>query len=247
MKKLSSDFITAAWDYRALLEKKYPRKAVFRLVATRYALSAVERSVLFRGIHTDVTSSTRRSRITERPGDELHIDGFNVVITVASYLVGHFVYLSTDGLLRDTAEVKPASLSTEFISRAAGLVSAYLEASRLSRAVIYIDKPVDGSDELNGYFEQAAGDGDPLKEDRNRDGPQNGRKRVLQLDVMVVPSADHALKIQDNGTIATADSQIIDKGQGPVFDLARLVLEYHFNASFISLPKILEGGRQAYK
>ena len=61
--EISKVFTAAVADYQFLLDQKYPQKSVLKLVGDRYALSAIERSILYRGISARNDAEFRRSKL----------------------------------------------------------------------------------------------------------------------------------------------------------------------------------------
>ena len=101
---LTENFKNAIYDYIYFLEKEYPQKAILKLIGDRYLLSGIQRTMLYRGITTKENSLKRTSKlITENllSNQILHIDGYNVLITIGSYLNGNTVFVSNDNFLRD--------------------------------------------------------------------------------------------------------------------------------------------------
>ncbi|RLA79768.1 MAG: DUF434 domain-containing protein, partial [Deltaproteobacteria bacterium] len=96
----------AAEDLRWLLGRGYPRDPALTLVGNRYGLEAKWREVLKRGVLPPEVASRRRSKLLPPEaleGEEVALDGHNVLITLRSALRGETVLLADDGLVRDTA------------------------------------------------------------------------------------------------------------------------------------------------
>ncbi len=98
MIELSKTFSEAASDYLFLLEKQYPKKSILKLVGDKYQLTGEERSVLFRGIHQPELCELRKNKLvtTLESSKPLFVDGYNVIRTIGSYLLGKTVFYSTD-------------------------------------------------------------------------------------------------------------------------------------------------------
>ena len=105
---ISLGFIEAKRDYLYLLETGYPQRGIIKLIGDRYALSGTERTMLYRGLTTKQNIAHRKHKIAhvkDVKGRELVIDGYNVMITIGNYLNGNTVFISSDGFLRDAAEM----------------------------------------------------------------------------------------------------------------------------------------------
>ncbi len=223
MSRLSDNFIIAVKDYRYLLERKYPQKKVLELVGTRYSLSAIERSMLFRGITTQKQAGARKSKsIGQIPADTsiMFIDGFNALLTIGSYLNGNQVYIAADGFLRDASEVHGKIFRTALVEKALRLIFEYLDSIPLSGSRIYIDEAVTHSEALYKRIMF-------LKQEYN-----------IELLPILSEAVDHTLEKQKTGIIASSDSTIIDRAKTHIFDLPRHVLEFHFKPEFISLEDV---------
>jgi len=120
--QIRPEFKTALKDYLFLLEKKYPQKAVLKLVSDKYGLNTYERSMLFRGVVTKEDIEKRKQLESLPAGQNLFVDGFNVLRTVASYFLGRPVYIAMDGFLRDASELHGKPLKVEFREKALNLV-----------------------------------------------------------------------------------------------------------------------------
>ena len=104
---LTSHFNLAVSDYLYLSERNYPLKSCLKLVSDKYKLSGEERSMLFRGVALEPLIMKRKSKIIKNPDPDADymIDGYNVIRTIGSYLIGNLVFVSMDGFLRDASEI----------------------------------------------------------------------------------------------------------------------------------------------
>ncbi len=206
-------------DYRLLLDRGYPETSVRELVGDRYRLPSAERRALYRGV-SSLADSTRRAarRETVQPADVrlLGIDGLNVLYTIAAYLLGIPVFVSTDGFVRDVAALHGDDLPPPILGRAASLLVDAV--SHDVATTVYLDQKAD----------LAAAAGRVLKQQRP------------DLVIRVVPSADAALANQGDGGIATSDSSIIDRSTLPVRDLPAVILRGQFHGELPDLRDLLE-------
>lgn len=217
---MRQEFKSAARDYRFLLEKNYPQKGIIKLTGDRYALSSTERTMLYRGITSRsncVSRKAKRSHAYAIGKNRLHIDGYNVMLTIGSYLNGNTVFISNDGLLRDAAELHGKVFRKELMDRILDILLNELDHLRPAQSMFYFDRPVSRSGELAQKLNS-----------RLKDACIQGRASVHD-------SADHPLKQARKGIIATSDSGIIDHAALPHFDLAHHVIRRNFSPVLIDL------------
>jgi hypothetical protein len=222
MTHLSDDFLQAAKDYRYLLEMEYSPKSILKLVGDRYQLRSVERSMLNRGIVSTDKSLFRQKKLTSELAAEsaLYIDGYNVIRTVGSYLLGKTLFISTDGLLRDAAEMHRTTLKEKILVQTLTLLFDYLLFQKVRQIIIYLDQPISKSGELASELNDRINQHD------------------LEGKALTVHSPDHHLKKVQNGIVCTADSVIVDECQVPVFDLARSILDINYQPDLIELNEL---------
>ena len=220
----SKNFNEAINDYFTLIEKKYPQKSILELVGTRYNLDRTQRSVLYRGVTTRKKAISRFNKlITENEritNNKIHIDCFNLLFTISSYLNGNLVYIGMDGFLRDTAESQGKGFNSGIFERCFDLILTYFKSYQPGYLLFYIDEPVDKSQELKHltdiYF----------------------IKSNIDYKIILHKSPDRQIKGSKTGLIATSDSAIIDKSTLPVIDLAKNILKHHFDPKFFSMKAI---------
>ena len=224
MFSLSPNFEKAVADYLYLLEKGYPQKTILKIVGDRYQLISVERSMLYRGV---VTKGERDLRRTKKLGNlpsgaSLNIDGYNVIRTTGSYLLGKPVFIAMDGFLRDAAEMHRSTLKKKILDRTLEMLINYLVSVAPQNVVIYLDEPVSKSGDLASRLKELF--------------EQNG----LKGNALTVHSPDHHLKAVSQGVICTADSAVIDQSNTKVFDLARAVLDSVFEPEYVTFEERIQ-------
>ncbi len=219
--QIRPEFVTALKDYLFLLENKYPQKATLKLVSDRYRLNSVERSLLFRGVVISRNRQLRQAKTTEQlPSSGLiSIDGFNVLRTVASYLLGRPIFMAMDGFLRDASEMHGKPLKLENRLHAFDLVMDTLKNKALE-VHFWFDAPVSYSGETASAINEKL------------------KSLGIKGKAEVVRSADHVLKQVQEGVVATADSAIIESAHVPAVDLAKITLLTHFKPEFTDLRKL---------
>lgn len=219
---LSEEFCKAAYDYSFLINRGYSGFSAKKFVGDHYALSGVERSMLFRGIFTSEESAERKSRMLKPEAiadSTLHIDALNVVYSVSAYLEGKQLFIATDGLLRDAAEYHGKRIKKERIQKCMLLLFEYLDALQLERADFFVDKPLYNSRIIWNDIRLRLSAG------------------KLDGEVELFAKPDEILVKMKQGVLCSSDSEVIGKSDLPVFDLPRNLLHFHFKPDFCQLKK----------
>ncbi len=212
------NFTDAVRDYYYLTQRGYPPRGFLMLIANRYGLSEAERSILYRGIAPESKNEERRKKAIgpdEASGRDLHIDGFNVLMTIASYLAGKPVFVSSDGFLRDASAMRGKMKYDKKTDEALLLLMEYLSLFNGAQ-YLYLDVKV-------GFYGKIS----------ERVGELSQRENKDKLPKIIVSrSVDNDLSDLDSGIVATSDSQIIDSTNASVLDLAKHVLMERFHPGF---------------
>lgn len=225
---ITPQFLEAVNDFQYLMEKGYSMKNIVKIVGDRYKLNTIQRSFLYRGITTNENAKRRKQKlVTERQvkSQILHIDAYNLLITIHSYLKGKPVFIAYDGYLRDAGELKSKISSNKSFERAAEIVFSYLVTTDFIEFIWYIDSPVKGSNALKSLLKVII---DQTK---------------IPGKLKLVKNADEILIKLKNGIIASSDTEIIDGTELQLFDLAKNALNHHFSAHFINLQNIINTKR----
>jgi hypothetical protein len=192
---------SAVRDLLYLLEQDYPRKASVELVGNRYGMTSQERMVLYRAVFPrDVCERRMQKRWCEDAASFEHcvIDGYNVFISIESYLQGRLVFKALDGFTRDVSGVYGNYAFGEKTPRAAELITRVLQQhlGAVSLFTFYLDYPVSKSGEFAGF----------LREKMEKSG--------LSARVEVVKNPDGIISMEHaTDLIATSDSALIDGGK----------------------------------
>ena len=221
---LPPELRAAAADYRLLLERGYPQRALLKLVGDRYRLSAEHRTILARGMCTAREAAARRRKLTRSVhGVPVRVDCLNVLLTIRSYLHGRRLFIGVDGFLRDAAEVHGGSVGAGELDRPIELLLDFAAQGGAAELVFYVDAPVSHSGRTAASVREALG------------------RRGLAGSALVTPSPDRLLKEARDCVIATSDSAVIDAARVRVADIARLALESSFRPSFLRLDRLRKG------
>lgn len=227
---LTPSFLSAARDYRLLLDRGYPTAACLKLVGDRWALDKAARTVLFRGILPESLSAAIAARLVRAlpPGARLAVDGYNVLFTLTNYRRGHPLFLGTDGLVRDAGGAHGRIQDPGLFLECARAAMERLADLGVAYAELYLDAPVSGSGThaaalrdllaragVTGRVELAASADGPV---RDFEGGAAGRAQ---------------------GFAATSDSAVAIAARSPVFDLARDILETRYGAVFPDLGMVV--------
>ncbi len=214
------NFDLALADYRYLREKSYSEKASLKLVGDRHRLSRMERNTLFRGVIPEATASSRKRKLLkpeELAGLCLGIDWYNVLITVESFLRGLPLFLSDDGMTRDSSATHGSYRRSAVTEKAMVSIFEGLRSLGAGRLDAYLDSPI----AFSGLMAEEV------------------RSRLSRLSVPCAVelqhTADYPLKGYD-GVVASSDSVILDSAR-KVLDLPRFVVQ----ASFGFTPPTLAG------
>jgi hypothetical protein len=218
--KLSPKFKDAAEDYLFLLKRGYSAGKILPLVSSRYQLSGTERSMLYRGIFLHDTKTARLKMLVSVPVNPLHIDGFNVLITIASYLQGLPVFIACDGFLRDAAYLRGKIQSITTFEPAIDLLIQNLQHIE-GEHTIYLDQEVALHKKIDALL------------------AKRGIKKDTQPNLVILENVDKKLISVENGSVCTSDTEIIEKTSCVVFDLARHVISDRFNPDLFDLGRYL--------
>ena len=147
----------------------------------------------------------------------LGIDWYNVLITVESFLRGFPLFISDDGVTRDSSATHGSFRSTVITERALDAIMRALDALCPGRVDAFLDSPIP----FSGLMAEEI------------------RARLSKLSipflVTLEHTADYPLKSY-SGIVASSDSVILDS-VGMVFDLPRFVVQTAFDVT----PPDLDG------
>lgn len=203
MRDFNIFFQNSIADLTYLLNRGYPKKQAIELVGNRYRLDSDERNILYRGVF-DTQSAARRKakRCALSQVERILIDGYNVLITLESYLKGKTVFRGLDGYVRDIAGQYGDYTFDDFTRRSAGLLVQFITAGviksskRFTGGVLFLDYPVSKSGELAAYLRR-------LFENEH-----------LSIEVAVVQSPDFMIikgGAQKGTAVASSDTVILEK------------------------------------
>jgi hypothetical protein len=214
----SEHLLSAAEEYSWLLSRAYPQKSSLKMVGDKFKLTRDMRQILYRGVSARPQAERRRKMIGQvQQGDQVLIDGYNVLFTINNYLLGRPLFISNDGLLRDAGEMRGRIQDKPVFNRAVEMMLETLSGWTGSSCRIYLDEPVSFSGRLSIVL--------------SKEMAQMG----IEGDACTVASPDHVLKHERSDVVCTSDTAILDQYEGRVTDLPRTVLVRNFKPDFLVL------------
>lgn len=219
-KPLRSEVIEASRDYKYLLNRGLPQKASLDFISANYGLTVAERALLLRCIHRDADSETiRRKTVYSVRGLELVVDGYNVILTIASAIEQVPLFLCDDGFVRDLRSSYIKDFTTPTIMEAVSYLAKAADSLEVGDLVVVLDKNISWSAEHADLLKNSYG----IK-----------ATTAAKADIAVIGSS----KI-----ISSSDFVILLRSE-KVFDLAQFVVRnIILDAEIIEIPRLLSPGR----
>lgn len=198
-----------------LLGRGYRIGPAVDFIGSHYQLSSRQRTALQRACSSSKLRKRRLSRLLQPEAacdGCMHIDGFNLVITLEVALSGSLLILGSDGVLRDLAGLRGTYFLIEQTEKALSLIGKTFRELSVPEAVFYLDAPVSNSGRLKSrILEHASGWGMPVK-------------------VELVPNSDVVLSGMER--VVTGDSVILDRCTS-WFNLSRKIVADHIKDAWI--------------
>lgn len=214
--KISKRVINAVHDFRYLLDRGYPRDSALNFISNHYRLLLAQRHLLARCVFSrDEIAWHQGKKIGTKQagGKELGVDGYNVLITAESILMGKPVVRCNDGFVRDLRAIFGRYKPSQTTDRAIEKILKIIVKARPSRVVVFFDKQVSKSGELAARVRYGLG------------------KHGLKGDSRAVNAVDFKLRAFD--VVATSDRGIIQKSKA-VWDIPTELLKGE-NANVLDL------------
>ena len=219
----NENFRQGALDYFYLQDRNYPQKGTLKLVGDRYKLSGDQRTALYRGISSSISSDSRKIRLTTNIKDKtLIIDGYNVLFTILNYRLGRLVFLSTDGILRDAGSLHGKIRNDELFYDCITLLFDLFSAKNPAYLNIFLDSPVSHSAKHKNTIDKAF------------------EQYSIKGSCKLVKSPDYEIKHNSDGIICTSDTAIIDRTKNSIADIPRAVLVKNFECKLFKIEDILK-------
>jgi hypothetical protein len=182
------------------------------LVGNRHALGRDQRHILHRGIFSPLESGIRRAKLVsfqELRGNSIALDGYNVIVTLESALMGRPLLIADDRVVRDIAGISSGHRVDEITGQAMNQVAETLREARVERVTALFLSSMSKSGELAFEFGR-------LLKDMGLDACSRTERAVEKM----LPRL--------GGIVVTASSTIIDRSQ-KVFDLAGFIIVERMN------------------
>lgn len=206
----------AAEELVWLLDRGYALRSAAELVGNRHSLTARQRLALTRCVCSG--EARQRRRQAEVPpaalrGQELWLDGFNVLTALEAALAGGVVLVGCDGCCRDLASVYARHHEVAETTPALELLGAALRDWGVRRCRWWLDRPVSNSGRLQRRLLELAA------------------ARGWDWSVELVFNPDKVLA-ESEQIVATTDSVILDRCRR-WFNLVRWVIAGHIHRAWV--------------
>lgn len=198
----------AVADFSWLLGRGYAPKSALALVGDRLQLPERARMAVMRASASHSDASARLSRQLTPPtiaGQNVALDGFNVLTTIEVALSGGLLIVGRDGCVRDIASMHGTFRHVEETVPAARLIGRFLHEHQVQQSVWFFDAPVSNSGRLKNLLLEVA------------------RENGWPWQIEIVMNPDPVLAASPH-VVASADSIILDQCRRWV-NLARAVVE----------------------
>ena len=141
----------AVRDLSWLLSHDYTIKGALKLVGDRYSLTERQRLAVSRAACSD-QSKERRSATSvpaeDLGGEDLIVDGFNIIITVEAALSGGILIDCRDGCIRDLSSVHGSYRSVNETDQAIHSIGTALDDLKPASIAWVLDRPISNSGRL---------------------------------------------------------------------------------------------------
>jgi len=139
-------------DIRYLIDRKYPKKSVITYVSNHYGLTKDERYILTRITCEKNISNDRKRKLVPIQGIEdrtLLIDGYNVLITIESMILGYPVFLCDDGMLKDARSLFHKYKINPTTKKALSMIETITSMYDPKKTIIIFDSQISRSGDLS--------------------------------------------------------------------------------------------------
>jgi len=154
---------TSVEELSWLLSRGYSMKASVKLVGDKYALTERQRMAIARAGCSDESLAARESSrqlIEGITGENIIVDGFNLIITVEAALSHGVLLLCRDDCIRDLSSVHGSYRAVKETETAIRLIGEALENLKPKTVEWALDKPISNSGRLAKRIRELASDRD---------------------------------------------------------------------------------------
>ncbi len=187
----------ATGDLSWLLTRDYASRSALKVVGDRYSLAARQRLAVARCACGDEAVAQRQQHqvsTAELEGQELWIDGYNLLTSMEAALSGGVILHARDGCYRDMASMHGSYRKVEETIPAIHLLGELVTEWNVASCRWLLDQPVSNSGRLKTILREVA------------------TERGWNWQTELVADPDYVLRRTDQ-IVATADSQILDQVQ----------------------------------
>lgn len=198
-----------------LLDRGYKMSGIIEFVGNHHQLSLRQRTALQRATSSKLQYDKRNARmlpLEEAKDGCLHIDGFNLIITLEVALSKSLIILGKDGVLRDLAGLRGTYSLINQTDKALALIGQTFRKLSVPEAVFYLDAPVSNSGRLRNRILDYAGEWN------------------IPVHVELVPDADVVLSKMER--IISGDSLILDQCTS-WFNLSKKIVDDYIKDAWI--------------
>jgi len=146
-------------DYSHLLTRGYGQKSSLQLVGNRYRLNARQQQALMNMGASDEQVKVRNSNSlssADLKNQKLSVDGFNLLITMESFLSNAYVFKGRDGFFRDISSVHGSYKRVSQSENAVIMIGNYLMRKEVVGVIWLLDAPVSNSGRLKAFINDIA-------------------------------------------------------------------------------------------
>lgn len=143
--KLASD------DIYCLLGRGYKIESSVAFVGNHYALTTRQGKLLTRAVCSEESLELKKNKEVlgkDLEGKHIHIDGFNIIITLEVLISGGTSYISTDGCIRDLAGLRGSYRIIPQTTDAILQIASICEKFKVAGVHFYLDEPISNSGNL---------------------------------------------------------------------------------------------------
>ena len=176
-----------------LINEGYALKQTTTFVGNHFLLSERQRLAIMRSVATEEQLAGRKCRqiqMDQLAGQEVWIDGFNLIIILEVMLSESILLIGMDGCIRDLAALRGTYRLIPETRQAIRLLFETLQRAEVSKVNILLDEPVSNSGRLKVLIAEIAEGYD------------------MDLDIQIRKDVDRELYGKEN--VITSDSIILD-------------------------------------
>ncbi len=182
----------ACSDLCWLLDHGYGIASATELVGDRYHLTRRQRVAIARCACSQDARDRREAHCVARThlrGQELWLDGFNVLTAVEAALAGGVILIGRDGCCRDVAGVYARYSKVEETLPALRAIGQFASQAQVRKCHWWLDSPVDNAGRLKTIIHDVGAEAGWPWEVELVTNPD----RVLSTTEQIVSSSDHAI------------------------------------------------------